>query len=347
MADDVLSQAELEALLNSLDFDSENTSAANERSLRATQSPAAQAKSRPTASPQKAVPYDFKRPQRLSFSVLHALETLHESLCRGLGVSLSALLRSVVEVKLARVEQLTYSEFIFNLENPTCFNVLRSRPVTGQLALDIQPSILYPIIDRLLGGGREKSPIVRRPITEIESRLVARITALFLQELVKAWRNVVELELMIDRVESNPQAVEAAPANESVAVVVLAVSINDARGAMSLCLPWPWLHQVVARLAVSPWAMRARGTSRRPGSAASSEAQASAVELAALLAETKVTAGELFDLGVGDIITTEQDAHSSIILNVNGVPRFRALPGALDTRKAAQIEEVLGPPAEG
>ena len=53
---------------------------------------------------------------------------------------------------------MTYSEFVFSLENPTCFNLLRAEPLEGNLILDINPSILYPIIDRLLGGGREARP---------------------------------------------------------------------------------------------------------------------------------------------------------------------------------------------
>jgi len=72
--------------------------------------------------------------------------------------ALSGLLRSIVEVKLTSVDQLTYSEFVFSLENPTCFNLLRAAPLEGNLILDINPSIVYPIIDRLLGGGRESAP---------------------------------------------------------------------------------------------------------------------------------------------------------------------------------------------
>jgi flagellar motor switch protein FliM len=82
-----------------------------------------------------------------------------------------------VEVKLTSVDQLTYSEFVFSLENPTCFNLLRAEPLEGNLILDINPSILYPIIDRLLGGGKDGRPLARRPLTEIELRLVSRITA--------------------------------------------------------------------------------------------------------------------------------------------------------------------------
>ena len=89
---------------------------------------------------------------------MRALQTLHEGFGRNFGAALSALLRSIVEVKLTSVDQLTYSEFVFSLENPTCFNLLRAAPLEGNLILDINPSILYPIIDRLLGGGRESAP---------------------------------------------------------------------------------------------------------------------------------------------------------------------------------------------
>ena len=89
---------------------------------------------------------------------MRALQTLHEGFGRNFGAALSALLRSIVEVKLTSVDQLTYSEFVFSLENPTCFNLLKAEPLEGNLILDINPSILYPIIDRLLGGGREGGP---------------------------------------------------------------------------------------------------------------------------------------------------------------------------------------------
>ena len=53
------------------------------------------------------------------------MQTLHEGFGRNFGAALSALLRTIVEVKLTSVDQLTYSEFVFSLENPTCFNLLR------------------------------------------------------------------------------------------------------------------------------------------------------------------------------------------------------------------------------
>src|SRR5258707_15361637 len=166
MSGDVLSQAEVESLLSAMDS-------------RETDVIADAATSR-IKHRDKISPYDFKRPERVGKEQMRSLQTMHEAFGRNFWASLSALLRTIVELKLTSVDQLTYSEFVFSLENPTCFNLLRAEPLEGNLILDINPSILYPIIDRLLGGGRDPAPIARRPLTGIELRLVPRITNLFL-----------------------------------------------------------------------------------------------------------------------------------------------------------------------
>jgi flagellar motor switch protein FliM len=149
MGDEVLSQAEVESLLSAM----EATSAHKSEAPVVTKAPA------PPRSRDKITPYDFKRPERVGKEQMRALQSLHEGFGRNFGAALSALLRNIVEVKLTSVDQLTYSEFVFSLENPTCFNLLKAEPLEGNLILDINPSILYPIIDRLLGGGKETGSV--------------------------------------------------------------------------------------------------------------------------------------------------------------------------------------------
>ena len=115
-------------------------------------------RSRPDQPPlrprDKVSPYDFKRPERVGKEQMRALQTLHEGFGRNFGAALSALLRTIVEVKLTSVDQLTYSEFVFSLENPTCFNLLRAEPLEGNLILDINPSIL--VSDHRSPAGRRQ-----------------------------------------------------------------------------------------------------------------------------------------------------------------------------------------------
>src|SRR5262245_38173673 len=120
MADESLSQEELTALLSNM----ENGGDVAAEPAEAQPRPAA-AQVQPTRAREKIVPYDFKRPERVGKEQMRALQTLHEGFSRNFGAALSALLRSIVEVKLTSVDQLTYGEFVFSLENPTCFNLLR------------------------------------------------------------------------------------------------------------------------------------------------------------------------------------------------------------------------------
>src|SRR6187455_813939 len=209
MSEEVLSQEEVESLLSAMD---PNVGRAMTAARAA--SPAGGTRIR-----EKIMPYDFRRPERVGKEQMRALQSLHEGFARNFGASLSALLRAIVDVKLTSVDQLTYSEFVFSLENPTCFNLLRAEPLEGNLILDINPAILYPIIDRLLGGGKDAGPVSRRPLTEIELRLVGRITSLFLQELKHAWYGLLPLKLSVERVESNPQLVQIVPPNEVVILI--------------------------------------------------------------------------------------------------------------------------------
>jgi flagellar motor switch protein FliM len=338
MSNDVLSQSEVESLLSAMSAGSE---------------PGAPPPAPPDAalaalrSRDKITPYDFKRPERVGKEQMRALQTLHEGFGRNFAAGLSAMLRTMVEVKLTSVDQLTYSEFIFSLENPTCFNLLKAEPLEGNLILDINPSILYPVIDRLLGGGRETSLLARRPLTEIELRIVSRITSLFLEELRRAWENVLELRLEVVRVEHNPQLMQIVPPNEVVVVISFEVALGETRGMVNLCIPYNAIERIGGKLSANSWVAWARRASTAQNVQQISQTlRGSPVSLSVRLARTRVSTGELIGLRVGDIITTEKDVHRPLLVSVEGVPKFRARPGVLKGHKAIRIDDVIANPAE-
>jgi flagellar motor switch protein FliM len=334
MPDEVLSQAEVESLLSAME-----THVATQPAAIPTVPPPVAKPARPR---EKVTPYDFKRPERVGKEQMRALQSLHEGFGRNFGAALSALLRSIVEVKLTSVDQLTYGEFVFSLENPTCFNLLRAEPLEGNLILDINPSILYPIIDRLLGGGKEAGPVSRRPLTEIELRLVSRITTLFLQELKHAWEGVLPLKLSVDRVESNPQLVQIVPPNEVVVLISFELTLGELRGMINLCIPFNAIERVSSRIAANSWVTYGKSSTTPEGRAAlGRRLDSSEVELVITLAETKITTADLIGLRVGDIITTDKDIRQPLDVAVQGAKKFHASPGAFKGNKAVKIDEPL------
>jgi flagellar motor switch protein FliM len=329
---DVLSQAEVENLLNAIDGGEE---------VRPAPAPVAVVPQRPR---EKVSVYDFKRPERVGKEQMRSLQTMHEGFGRNFGAALSALLRTMVEVKLTSVDQLTFSEFVFSLENPTCFNLITAAPLEGQLILDINPSILFPMIDRLLGGSISSTPPARRPLTEIELRLVSRITNLFLNEMQNAWENVLPLQLSVDRVESNPQLVQIIPANEVIVLISFELTVGETRGMMNLCIPFNTIERISAKLTANSWV----SYSKRPPSMqtmqrVSNQIAEAPVEVVVELATTRITTSDMLGLRVGDVIASEKDVREPLVVSVQGIPKFVASPGKYKGRKAIQIRANFQP----
>jgi flagellar motor switch protein FliM len=186
---DVLDQSEVDALLAAVDAGA----VAQETTAAPTEQVALPGSAGRYGMHPEAQVYDFKRPERVSKDQMRALEGLHEGFGRNFGAALSGYLRTIIEVSVAHIEQLTYSEFIHSLPNPTCFNLLKAEQLEGQLCLEISPLIIYPIIDRLLGGSNADLFIPQRPLTQIEQRLVQRITDRATHFLSEAWSNLTPL----------------------------------------------------------------------------------------------------------------------------------------------------------
>lgn len=321
---DILSQSEVESLLAALDPEAAR--------------PAPTPVRRDDLPPQVSI-YDFKRPERVSKEQMRAFQALHEGFSRELGASLSGMLRAIVEVKLISVDQLTYSEFVFSLENPTCFNLLESEGLEGHIILDISPSIIFPIVDRLLGGGKEAAPeYPSRPLTEIELQLVTRITGQAIRALENAWANICRLDLRVQQVESNPQLVQIVPPNEVIVLISFEITMGEIRGIMNLCIPYNTIEPLTAKLSSDSWsAYQKKGIDPRQKQNLEQGVQRAALELVVHLAKTTVTARDVSQLAVGDVILTNQPCRDGAEMLVEGRPLFRAFPGVLKGHKAVRV----------
>jgi len=329
---DVLSQSEVESLLAALDPGS----------------PSGQHDGRGDEPNSQISVYDFKRPERVSKEQMRTFQAVHEGFSREFGAALSSMVRTIVEVKLISVDQLTYSEFVFSLENPTCFNLLKAEPLDGHIILDLNPSIIFPIIDRLLGGGRAQvQNVPRRPLTEIELRLASRITDLAITALRNAWSSVCDLALRVTQVESNPQLVQIVPPNEVIVLISFEISMGEMRGIMNLCIPFNTIEPLAGKLSANTWSSYTQKQADRRQTLNLETGVANAgVEMVVYLAGTRLTAGELVGLAVGDVILTENDAHDPLEVCIEGRPKYYGLAGLVKGHKAVRIGKPVVPPEE-
>lgn len=282
--------------------------------------------------------YDFKRPERVSKDQMRALESIHEGFARSLGASLSGLLRTIVEVRVATVEQLTYSEFIHSLPNPTNFNLLSAEPLEGQMCLEISPLIIYPIVDRLLGGTNTTLFIPQRPLTMIELRLVGRITGRALACLTEVWSGLINVEFKLTETESNPHLVQIVAPNEVVVVIGFELKMAQRAGTMSLCIPFNVIEPVMSKLANQGWLAYQRRAAVEDKSQEIYRALADAkVYVTANLAETTISVADLIALQTGDIIQTTKPANAELILQVGGKSKLAGRLGKHKDSRAVKI----------
>jgi flagellar motor switch protein FliM len=330
---DVLDQSEVDALLAAVDSGAvkeETTAKVFSRTRRLTDV--------------EVRSYDFKRPERVSKDQMRALEALHEGFSRNFGAALSGYLRTIVEVSVASIEQLTFSEFIHALPNPTCFNLLNAKPLDGQMCLEISPLIIYPIIDRLLGGSSADLFIPQRPLTAIEWRLVKRLTDRALANLSEAWSNITKIAFELTETESNPQLVQIVPPNEVVVVIGFEIKMGNRAGTMSLCIPFNVIEPVMSKLSQQNWFTYARK--------AGSDSHAKAVQksldgapllVKVLLGHTTIKVEELINLAPGDIVQLEKPASGEMIVQVEGKNKFAAVAGQYRGKRAVRIKRGLVP----
>ncbi|HZW08644.1 MAG TPA: flagellar motor switch protein FliM [Phycisphaerales bacterium] len=278
--------------------------------------------------PVEVRPYDFKRPERVSKDQMRALQTVHEAFARNFGAALSGFLRTIVEVKVATCEQMTYSEFISGLPNPTSFNLIESTALEGQMCLEISPLIIYPIIDRLLGGTSQDLFIPQRPMTLIETRLIGNVTNRGLTALAEAWASVKEMEFSIVATESNPQLVQIVPPNEVVVVLGFELKTSNRAGTMNLCIPYNVIEPVVEELSAQSWFSAAKSQRSKTAEDRLTRGLTRAgVSVTGLLAETTITMRDLATMAIGDIIVTETPATEPVALCVEGERQFLAEVG--------------------
>ena len=351
MAGEVLSQEEVENLLKMMDTGSRSATPATGGGFGFGSGIADRGDSIKASSPawtpkEKVTSYDFKSPDRVGKEQMKTLQTMHEGFGRKFAAGLSAMLRAVVDVKLTTVDQLAYSEFIFGLDNPTCFNLLRAEPLEGNLIIDINPSILYPMIDRLLGGGREPAMTARRPLTEIEQRLVLRVTKMFLQELKHAWENVIDLEFEVIQTESNPQLIQVVPPNEVVIVLCFEVAMVEVRGSITLCIPYNSFERIAGKLTSNAWQGYSGKKQATPQTIKriSKDVRNIKALVKVKLAESKIKMHEFINLRVGDVICTQKRADSPLMVSVEGIPKYWAKTGKYKGYTAIQIEDNIEDP---
>lgn len=284
--------------------------------------------------------YDFRRPDRVSKDQMRTLQNLHEGFARQFSTTLTNFLRSFVEIELVSVDQLTYSEFIMSISNPSCIHIFKMEPLEGSAIIEINPTLVFFIIDRLFGGQGKPSE-QNRELTLIEENVVRRIVERSLSDLHDVWAHIVEFTPRIDTYETNPQFVQIAPAGETVILVSLEVRMTNASGLMTLCFPFMVLEDIINKLSGESWMSSQSMSTAETRGLIQQEMEDITIPVSAVLGETRLKIRDYLQLERGDVLCLEKPANEDLILRVGGKPKLAGRPGLVGRKKAVRITRVI------
>ena len=294
----------------------------------------------------KLIPYDFKRPDRFSKDQLRIIRSIHEKMARSFSSSLSARLRMITEVNLISVEQLTYGEFLLSLPDPTCFSIISLSPLSGSIILEINPSVVFPIIDKLMGG-TGISINISRELTEIEQEIMKEVIELILSDLKEAWRPIIELEFKLETVETSPHIYQIVPTSEIVALVAFEVRVGENSGMMNLCIPAIVLEPIRDRMEAQDWFMIGGHVSKKAHenrefkSIIEKLVMKTTLNLEVIINNTAIPIRELLELKKGDILPFSTKVKEHAILKIEGREKYKCLIGVSGRKKAIQIVDIV------
>jgi len=280
--------------------------------------------------------YDFRKPDKLSKDQMRTLQLLHESFARQASSSLSAYLRTAVQLNLMSIEQGIYGEFVEQMTSDTLMHILSMDPLPGNMLIGIDMTSCMAAVDRLLGGPGI-APAEARVPTEIELALMQTVVANMLRALADAWSKVVNLKPAVRDVVLDPRVLQVALKGDPVVAVTFELGMFQHAGVIAFCLPHSVLEPALPKLTAQMWfASAGRGGTSHVADLRRN-LEGIDVELSVELGSTWVALGELGKLREGDVLLLDTASGQPLDLLVGGRRKFRCRPGMVGNRMAAQI----------
>ncbi len=303
--DKILSQDEINALFSAMATDDMSLKPEPEK---------------PEAQQRKITHYDFHRADRISQDQMRSLTLLHDDFARNVSSSLSAYLRAFVEVTLASVEQMSYGEFLKGLPDPTLFSSIGMRPLDGNMALELNPNLVFPMIDMLLGGPGNVL-VEARNLTEIEMHIIEGVINLAMRDLKEAWRPIMELDFFLEGAGTKPQMFQIVSGGETVVTIGMDIKVGENAGTMNICIPSRMLKVIRSRFD-QQWNIRRQRVTGSEMERILNLIRTAEISVSGVMRESNLTVDDLLKISPGDVIQLNKPMHELVLLCVAGIPKF-------------------------
>lgn len=321
MAEDFLSQDEVDALLKGATGESDEVQEEEDRG--------------------GVRPYNLATQERIVRGRMPTYEIINERFARFFRIGLFNFMRRTVDIAVGPVKVIKFSEFVRNLVVPTNLNMVHMKPLRGTALFVFDPNLIFLIVDNLFGGnGRYHTRVEGRDFTQTEQRIIHRLLEVVFEDYEKSWKSVYPVKFEYIRSEVNPQFATIATPNEVVVTVTFDIDMGNQGGEFHVCIPYSMIEPIRDTL-YSALQGDNLEVDKRWIKLLSQQVQGAEVELVANLGQTKVTFEQILSMQTGDIIPLE--IPKSITAHIDGVPVMDCRYGTMNGRYALRVNNMIAP----
>src|SRR5262245_37348322 len=281
----------------------------------------------------------------VSYERLPMLEIVFDRLVRLMTTSLRNFTSDNVEVSLDRITSVRFGDYLNSIPLPAILAVFKAEEWDNFGLFTVDSSLIYSIIDVLLGGRRGQTAIriEGRPYTTIETSLVKRMIEVVLADAELAFRPLSPVKFDIDRLETNPRfAAISRPANAAI-LVRLRIDMEDRGGNIELLLPYATIEPIRDVLLQMFMGEKFGRDPIWEGHLATEIGQAE-IAVDAVLYEAELPLRQLMKLEVGDTLPLELKPDAFVTVRCGDVTLTEGRMGRVGDRVAVRIARPLRKP---
>jgi flagellar motor switch protein FliM len=281
----------------------------------------------------------------VSYERLPMLEIVFDRLVRLMTTSLRNFTSDNVEVSLDRITSVRFGDYLNSIPLPAILAVFKAEEWENFGLFTIDSSLIYSIIDVLLGGRRGQTAIrvEGRPYTTIETSLVKRMIEVVLADAEQAFRPLSPVKFNIDRLETNPRfAAISRPANAAI-LVRLRIDMEDRGGTIELLLPYATIEPIRDVLLQMFMGEKFGRDPIWEGHLAT-EIGLAQIAVQAVLYEAELSLKRLMNLEVGDTLSLDLKPDALVSVRCGDVTLTEGHMGRVGDRVAVRVTKPLRRP---
>jgi flagellar motor switch protein FliM len=294
-----------------------------------------------TNQPEKIQAYDFRQPAFLSPNDLRKLRLRYEDFIRSLAARLSIYLRLEFGLEMSKLQTLSFQKFTDGLANPTHLTMFKLEPLRGICLLDIPKRLGLTIVDRMLGGPA-LSVNAERELSEIEVGLLDQALQMILSEWCNHWTSLMNLRPALLGHETSGRFVQTSPHDTLMSILTMEARVGDCVEIMQIAIPYYTLEPLVLKLnSLLDTIDKSAATPATAPIRWNSLLDDVAVPVTAEWSEIEVTARQLAQLKIGDVLPLPAKFAQQVRLRLAKMPKFVGSLGTRGRNWAVELTQVL------